>query len=226
MNKICWPLLFLLIICSCKHEHHPTSTLSSSDFVIEGTVEQLEGIKLPVGAKIWLVPFFGPHPRPVDSCFVAEDGSFRFEGNTELLSTIILGQAYRYGYQQLLVCTSPGTTRVTIGERSSASGTPMNDDLQVWKEYIEAYNDNLLNYAKVYKEGAMNATTYKAETERLGQQAGEFVYQFLKQRGSNTLTRGLNTMRFGSLTPEQRAELDELLRDTTDYTLPQLGYHR
>lgn len=217
----------LVTLTSCSRtESSATAASEDTDFVIEGTVEHIDDIIFPAGAKIWLVPFFGPHPRPVDSCIVAPDGKFRFEGNNELLATIRLSAKVRYGYQDLLVVTEPGTTHATIGAASSASGTPMNDALEDWKHHIEHYRSEQTSYYQVYRAGGIDSTVLRQKREALDAEAGQYVYGFLRKRGSNTLTRGLNTIRFGRLTPEQKAELDELLKDTTDYSLPQPGFRR
>lgn len=200
------------------------STPGDGTFVIEGTVEHIDDIIFPAGAKIWLVPFFGPHPRPVDSCLVAEDGTFRFEGTRELLATIRLSSQVRYGYQDLLVVTEPGSIHTTIGAVSSGGGTAMNDALEDWKHHVEAYRSSLSSLYHVYRAGTIDSATFRLKCETLETEAGQYVYDFLTQQGSNTLTRGLNTIRFGRLTTQQIAELDTLLQDTTDYTLPQPGF--
>lgn len=214
----------LVALTSCNRTGSTAS--GDADFVIEGTVEQITDIPFPAGATIWLVPFFGPHPRPVDSCIVEPDGKFRFEGNNELLATIRLTAKSRIGYQDLLVVTQPGKIHATIGAVSSGGGTPMNDDLEDWKHHIEDYHAQLSSLFKAHRAGEIDSTSLRLQRERLDAESGAYVYDFLHKRGSNTLTRGLNTIRFGKLTDEQKAELNELLKDTTDYTLPQPGFRR
>lgn len=214
----------LVLTTSCSGPAAAPAATGDGPFVIEGTVEHIDDIAFPAGAKIWLVPFFGPHPRPVDSCLVADDGTFRFEGCRQLLATVRLSAQARYGYQDLLVVTEPGTIHATIGAVSSGGGTPMNDALEDWKHHIEAYRSSLTSYYQVYRAGGFDSTTLRLKREALDAEAGGYVYDFLRRQGSNTLTRGLYTIRFGRLTPEQQAELDELLRDTTDYSLPQRGF--
>jgi len=219
-------LLVTCTACTNTGKKSETVGLEGNTFVIEGHVMPQDGDLPPEGTKIWLVPFFGPHPRPVDSCFVASDGSFRFEGDRELMAIIRLGQMARYGYQDLLVCTEPGRIEVVIDSRSSGKGTPKNEALQEWKQHIEDYNMAIGNALHAYKEGQMDSTTYRIETKRHADLAGSFVYGFLSKRGSDVMTRCLNTMRFGNLSAEQKAELNELLKDTTNYNLPQPGFHR
>lgn len=212
----------LAAFTSCRRAE--SSTSGDTRFVIEGTVEHIEDAVYPAGTQIWLVPFFGPHPRPVDSCLVADDGTFRFEGNNELLATVRLSAQVRCGYQDLLVVTEPGTTHVTISAVSSGGGTPQNDALEDWKHHIEAHR---AAYGSLYHDcraGIIDTAMLRQKRELLDVEAGRYVYDFLRSRGSNTLTRGLNTIRFGKLSAEQKAELDSLLKDTTDYSLPQPGF--
>ena len=230
--KTLWVAIAAALIAlssSCKRTSASGTDLTATSdtaFVIEGTVEHIDDIIFPAGAKIWLVPFFGPHPRPVDSCIVEPDGKFRFEGNNELFATIRLSAKVRYGYQDLLVVTQPGTIHATIGAVSTGSGTPMNDALEDWKHHIEDYRTAMYECVQQLRSGAIDSASYKINTEKLNTEAGAYVYEFLHSHGSNTLTRALNTIRFGKLTDEQKAELDELLKDTTNYDLPQPGFRR
>lgn len=220
-------LSFVAILTLFACQQQPKAELQvEGSFVIEGVVEPQDGQLPPEGTKIWLVPFWGPHPRPVDSCFVARDGSFRFEGNRELMAVIRLGHMARYGYQDLLVCTEPGHIGVCIGANSSSKGTPKNDALQQWKEHLESYNYSIAGYADACKKGLIDTATFRTESNRVREESGAFVYEFLKSQGNTVMTRCLNTMRFGSLSAEQKAELNELLKDTVDYTKPQPGFHR
>jgi len=229
-NTVLGSLLALSMgMTACSNPGHQTAS-SASDipgtFVIEGVVEPVDGAIPPEGSLIWLVPFYGPHPRPVDSCFLSSDGHFRFEGNNELMAIIRLGMMQRDGYQDLLVCTEPGHVEVRIGKESSGKGSPKNDALQQWKEQAEAYQSNISNYTKMYKLGGIDSVTFKTETQRLGEQAGTFVYDFLSKQDSNPMSRFLNQMRFGKLSEERKAELNARLKDTTDYSKPQPGFHR
>ena len=151
----------------------------------------------PDSALLFLVPMEGPHPRPVDSVFVAADGKFEFRGNVEQMAVLRLAWRQRYGTQELLVVTEPGVTEVILDSISSSHGTPQNDALQQWKEAREARLAN-----------------------------GDYNYEFLKSQGRNTLTVFLNKMIGSSLDSLHRAELNELLRDTVDRSQPQPGFRR
>lgn len=190
-------------------------------FVIDG--------QLPAGrydsAILYLVPMYGPHPRPVDSVFIGHDGRFRFEGNVEQMAVLRLEMHRRYGIQDLLVCTEPGATHVILDSISSSAGTPQNELLQQWKDRQQQY---MADYAQVrvlrgqgYADEAIRHYTDSVRTAM-----GEFNYQLLKGAGRQTVTVFINKMFSGTLDSLRRAELNEMLIDTIDYNLPQPGFRR
>lgn len=119
-------LLAAALICSC----------SKGGYHIRGTVTDpnLEG------AIVFLVPMTEPVHEPtkdnLDSTFI-KNGHFEFRGTNERLVDVRIERMKRMGVQNLLVVTEPGEIEVVLGERSSGSGTPQNDSLQVWKNITE-----------------------------------------------------------------------------------------
>lgn len=91
------------------------------------------------GKKIFLVPLNGPQDRAHVDSAVIENGKFEFSVDTLMMAVLRIDLRARYGNQELLVVTEPGTVNVVIGEVSTASGTPQNDSLQVWKSLSEEY---------------------------------------------------------------------------------------
>lgn len=212
----------LLAICSCtSKEKDSNKDTSPNDFVIEGT--------LPANrydnAILYLVPLRGPHPRQVDSVFVGRDGHFRFEGNVEQMAVLRLEIHHRYGIQDLIVCTEPGKILVTLDSISSSGGTPQNDLLQQWKNRQQQYTIDNAMARQLSKSGAP-AEEVARYTDSIRTAMGEFNYQLLKGAGRQTVTMFINTMFSGKIDSLRRAELNELLKDTTDYQLPQPGFRR
>lgn len=213
----------LAAICSCtSKESNQTTEITPGNFVIEGT--------LPANrydsACLFLVPMRGPHPRPVDSVFIKADGKFRFEGNVEQMAVLRLSMRQRYGVQELLVCTEPGLTRVVLDSVSSCiEGTPQNMILQQWKDRILQYSaDN----AKLRQLRNAN-TPYEIVShfsDSILEAMGNDLYDMLKGQGRNTTTIFINTMRNGKIDSLRVAELNELLKDTTDWSLPQPGFRK
>lgn len=119
-------LLTAVLTCSCnKGGYHISGTVTNPD---------LEG------AIVFLVPVMEPVHLPekdnLDSTFI-KNGKFEFRGTTERMVDVRLEKFKRMGVQNLLVVTEPGEITVVLGEKSSGSGTPQNDSLQVWKNITE-----------------------------------------------------------------------------------------
>ncbi|MCQ2175156.1 MAG: DUF4369 domain-containing protein [Bacteroidales bacterium] len=88
---------------------------------------------------IFLVPQ-GPHEASdVDSTLIL-GGAFEFTTEKEQMAVLRVTKYRRFGLQDLLVVTEPGTVQVEIGESSTGRGTRQNDSLQVWKNLTEQYN--------------------------------------------------------------------------------------
>lgn len=119
-------LLTAALICSCN----------KGGYHISGTVADPE----LEGAIVFLVPVMEPVHLPekdnLDSTFI-KNGKFEFRGTTERMVDVRLEKFKRMGVQNLLVVTEPGEISVVLGPRSSGSGTPQNDSLQVWKDITE-----------------------------------------------------------------------------------------
>lgn len=213
----------LSAICSCTSKQTDTSeTITPGNFVIEGT--------LPANrydsACLYLVPMQGPHPRPVDSVFVNADGKFRFEGNVEQMAVLRLSMHQRYGTQDLLVCTEPGLTRVVLDSISyCAEGTPQNIALQQWKDRMAQYMQDSRFYAQLRQSGAPEDQVKQFE-DSIRTSMGNDLYDMLKSMGRTTASIFINKMRNGKIDSLRVAELNELLKDTTDWNLPQPGFRR
>lgn len=89
------------------------------------------------GAQVFLVPLQNAVKSTIDSV-VIRDQRFEFKGDTVRMADIRIERLRRIGTQNLLVVTEPGDIHVTIGRVSTGGGTPQNDSLQMWKEWLEA----------------------------------------------------------------------------------------
>lgn len=213
----------LAAVCSCtSKENAQTTEITPGNFVIEGT--------LPANrfdsACLYLVPMQGPHPRPVDSVFVNADGKFRFEGNVEQMAVLRLSMRQRIGVQDLLVCTEPGLTRVVLDSVSNCiEGTPQNLILQQWKNRMQQYSADNVKLAQLRKAGAPeDVVTFYSDSIR--EAMGNDLYDMLMSQGRQTATIFINKMRNGRIDSTRVAELNELLKDTIDWNLPQPGFHK
>lgn len=213
----------LAAVCSCNSkEADKSAAITPGNFVIEG--------QLPAGqfdsACLYLVPMQGPHPRPVDSVFVKADGSFRFEGNVEQVAVLRLDYHRRIGVQDLLVCTEPGLTRVVLDSISYCiEGTPQNMALQQWKNRMEQYSQDNRRWGQLRFSGAPQEQVKKFE-DSIRTSMGNDLYDMLKAMGRTTTSIFINKMRNGRIDSIRVAELDKLLKDTTDWSRPQPGFHK
>lgn len=210
--------------CGSKPEQvEVPAALGEGAFVIEG---QMPAEKFD-SACLYLVPMRGPHPRPVDSVFVGKDGKFRFEGNVEQMAVLRLDWHWPVRVQELLVVTEPGVTHVTLDSVSSGYGTPQNDSLQSIKERLFVYGRRTSELIKLRNQHLLDSASYAEASLQLREEQGNWYYRLFKNIGSTTLSRFVfNQMFSGKLDEERRAELKELLNDTTDYTKPQPGFRR
>ena len=92
------------------------------------------------GKKIFLVPMFGLQDAAHVDSVVIKDGKFEFVADTTEMKVIRIDYHYRDGVQDLLVVSEPGDVTVVIGANSVSSGTPQNDSLQVWKDWMMKFN--------------------------------------------------------------------------------------
>lgn len=176
-------------------------------YTIEGT---LPSVKYD-GEWMYLVPMENA-PGRVDSVKIS-NASFSFSGQGEDMRVLRLRHALRPYIQELLVVTEPGIIQVTADSIGSVTGTPQNDALQQWKEGREKKQAGY----RFIRQGLQTATgedsLYLAQRQdSLKVQEQEMNYFFLKEQGDNTLGMFMQKMLRGSLTEEQRKQLDESLQ--------------
>lgn len=207
--------------CRDNHPKQPVE-LAPDEFLIQG---QLPEHKYD-SACLYLVPMQGPHPRPVDSVFVGDDGKFEFRGNVEQMAVLRVTAKRRIGIQDLLVVTEPGTTTVVLDSVSSSSGTPQNEALQHWKDHIEASRTAYRTVLDIRRQYGDDSPAYVEAYGSYRHNEGEYYYDLLKGLGRQTVSIFIHKMMTGELDSLRRQELDELLKDTTDYTKPQPGFRK
>lgn len=120
---------------------------------------------------IFLVPQ-GPHEASdVDSTLIL-NGAFEFTAEKEQMAIIRVTKYRRFGLQDLLVVTEPGTVDVTIAASSRCGGTPQNDSLQVWKELTEAATAQRTGAGdKAERDAIHNA--YKQRSQQIAHNCGD-----------------------------------------------------
>ena len=151
---------------------------------IVGTVngEQYEG------KRIFLVPLFGPSTAEYVDSVEIKDGKFEFFPDSVKMYKILMDYHYRFGLQQLIVLGEPGEIKVVIDSISSASGTPQNDSLQMWKEHTEKHH---MQYGFMNKGiAALKAKGDTIQTAALKQQADSLYLAY--KNYTRQLAKNLN----------------------------------
>ena len=124
------------------------------------------------GKRIFLVPFTGPATAETVDSVEIKDGKFEFTPDSLQMYKILLDYHYRLGTQPLLVIGEPGDIQVTIDSISSATGTPQNDSLQVWKELTEKHNRQMMVWSR--QKSAIKSQGDTAETARIDKQMHDY----------------------------------------------------
>ena len=147
---------------------------------IHGTIPEQYNDK-----RIFLVPLTGPQTAEYVDSIEIKDGRFEFTTDTVMMAKILVDYHYRMGVQPLLVVTAPGDVQVVIDEESSATGTPLNDSLDKWKQATQAYNTQLTQLRQKKKSSETDSLrqAYKQLTRQMaanvdGTVLGEFLAGF------------------------------------------------
>ena len=169
MKKLLF-LLSSLVMFSCSN--HNT-------FTIEGEVpqERLEG------KWVFIVPLDSAVKAQigVDSTII-KDHKFRFTGNREYVGDIRIAAHYRYGTENLLVVTEPGTIKVCIDTVSYGGGTRQNDLLQRYKEFMMSTSKVLVEQNQHYRYLIHQGDTAYASALR------DSMMQYMKWRRTEAQT--------------------------------------
>lgn len=143
----------VLALCSCQ---------ADKSYSIDGAIYGGRNFE---DQTIYLVPFSGSTAGRVDSARV-RDGRFRFDGTAETGGIFIVRMRpmMRLFIEELILIREPGNIRARLSEHSSASGTPLNDSLQNWREYKQTIDTQLedikkrLRRANAHEEARLKAS--------------------------------------------------------------------
>lgn len=135
------PLLLIvlgaLFLASCHED---------KSYTIEGSIYGGRNFE---DQTIYLVPFKGSASGRVDSA-VIHDGRFRFSGTTskDEVYTVRMRPMMRLFIDEVILVREPGHIHVKLSEVSAASGTPLNDSLQNWRNFKQDLDDQLEDIKK------------------------------------------------------------------------------
>jgi len=192
-------LVFSVFLITCTN-HNP---------VIEGT---LPSDRYDNEAVYW-VPLEGEHPKPVDSTHIKKN-TFRLvisERNFGKMGVVRVRPLLRLGLQEILVFAEEGTVNVHLDSISRATGTPLNETLQYWKDRKHSYDMDLYALRRKYRDASEDdQSSIKNEMENVSLGYHNDVYQIVVENKDNEIGKFLYTLHKGRFTPEQKEELNVL----------------
>ena len=189
--------ILLMFLVSCQ---------SGNKFSIAGHLAD----KSYDGETIYLVPLENAVKERVDST-VIKDGAFRFEGRLTVPEIYVIRAkpVLRYNLEELLLVREPGELTVTIGKRSSVSGTRLNDSLQYWKERkmrFDFVNGELVKQFRGVDEASRSEIQLRADS--LHVDAANFHFNFVKNNKNNIVGQFVQKIMGSNFAEEQKQELN------------------
>ena len=172
MNKHFFYLILLFCISSCQ-------PITKKMMNIEGVVSSEYN-----GQIIYLVPRPHPTPETVDSAYIV-NGTFSFSIPADsAIYDIVISRRANAPIQRLLVVAEEGTLHANMGMNSSGIGTPLNNQLQHWKEQMESAGEKAaLLSQKINKNKKDNTITtiLKGQRDSIYESFGDSTFCFIKQ---------------------------------------------
>ena len=172
MNKQFFYLILLFCISSCQ-------PITKKMMNIEGVVSSEYN-----GQIIYLVPRPHPTPETVDSAYIV-NGTFSFSIPADsAIYDIVISRRANAPIQRLLIVAEEGTLHTTIGMNSSSTGTPLNNQLQHWKEQMESAGEKAaLLSQKINKNKKDNTITaiLRGQRDSIYESFGDSTFCFIKQ---------------------------------------------
>lgn len=152
MKKLYLTILAAFALLSCTDNRNDV-------LIIKGKVKDSMLNGYPV--------YFRPQPFPTDDIVLSstiKNGKFEFRipADSLYVGDIVLTRSLDIQYEKLLIAVEPGVLNVNFGPVSSSGGTPLNDTLQCWKNYI---TENVLS--KMSTEPALAQKNFNTRTTQL-----------------------------------------------------------
>ena len=170
--------------------------------IIEGTLPNNEYNQ----QVVYWVPFEQDGVQSIDSTGI-RNNKFRLlisPNNHDKMGIIRMNPQYHPAIQPLLVFAEKGITQVTLDSLSSATGTPLNDVMQNFKDIKEKYNKEL--YAFHEKRKTVTAAEEIEMTEEFKKVAIAYrddVYQIILENAGNGIGKILFSLHKPIFTPDE-----------------------
>lgn len=171
-NVVSYLVILLFTFFSCH-------TVDRETMEIKGKIPSVQD-----GQIIYLVPRPHPTSETVDSAYI-QNGTFFFSIPADsAIYDLTIGRRTKTYVQRLLIIAEKGTLHVSMGENSSSNGTPLNNQLQHWKEQMEASEEAAALLSQKINKNKGNDTliaTLRKQKERVYENFGDSTFCFIKQ---------------------------------------------
>jgi hypothetical protein len=183
-----------------------TTACTSRHTVIEGTLPN-ENYH---DEWVYWVPYKDASSKTVDSARINKD-VFKItiaDNNRNKMGFVRLRPLLRFEIQEVIVYTEVGTTRLQLDSISSASGTPLNDVLQNWKDNKQKYDREIAAlYRKLHNDDTTEEEINKAIENALATYRN-YVCQIVLANKNNDAGKFIFSLHQSLLTPEQVQDLE------------------
>jgi len=189
-------LLFLPFLPSCTH---PTT-------IIEGTLPNQNYHN----EWVYWTPYKDPSAKTVDSARINDD-KFRIKlsvHNQNKMGFVRVKPVLRLALQEIIVYSEAGgTIQVKLDSVSNASGTPLNDVLQEWKNSRQEYDRETAALRRKNRDNKTEEINKAIENAFLTYR--ENVYRIVHNNKNNEAGKFIFSLQQSLFTPEQVQDFNE-----------------
>ena len=161
---------------------------------------------------VYWVPFEGASSKTVDSTLIQKN-RFRLvisDHNLNKMGIIRVRPLFRLELQEILVFAEAGTVQVKLDSISSASGAPLNDVLQMWKDRKVTYDRESYALRKKRTAKDANVEEIKEKYENLSAAYRDDIFQIIVENIDNEAGKFIFSLNKSSFTPEQISVIENI----------------
>ena len=164
------------------------------------------------GEWVYWAPLVGATPETVDSARINKD-AFNIaisDHNLNKMGRIRVKPVLRQALQDILVFAEAGTIQVKLDSISSASGTPLNEVLQQWKDRKQIFDNEVYALQREYRAaGEDEKTGIQEEFENISVVYHDDIYQIVVENKDNEVGKFIFSLHKSKFTPEQISEIEQ-----------------
>jgi len=164
---------------------------------------------------VYWAPMEGASSKTVDSVRINHD-SFRLvlsAQNHNKLGIVRVRPVLRLALQEVVVFTEPGIIEVKLDSVSSASGTPLNEALQIWKNRKHQFDrETSILRKKLRTAETSEADVIRTEIEKVAADYYHDIFQMVLKNQNNEIGRFLLLRYKTFFTAEQISTIESLIK--------------